>query len=141
MVKNEIKVYVPIVWVEVLRSFLDEQNKTVYNNEYLLWDGELMDFAEKRATKTDIFFPRYDKFVPTRKIGEFGLQGKPKHVEKEVVEVKPFIRTPISRFNIYLIGTKTRISRIVTGSFTGLIDNKNKNENLHRQGTKPNSNK
>lgn len=129
MVKNEIKVYVPIVWVEVLRSFLDEKNKTVYDNEYLLWDGELMEFAEKRAAKDDIFFPRYDKFVPTRKMGEFGLQGKPKHVEKEKEEVKPFIRTPVERFNIYLICTRTKISKIVTGSFTGLID-KNKNNIL-----------
>jgi len=65
---KELKVYTPIVWVEVMRSYLDDNNKTVYDNEYLLWDGEIKDFAEKRATATDIWFERYKKFVPTRKM-------------------------------------------------------------------------
>ena len=120
MDKNEIKIYTPVVWVEITRSFLDDNNKTIYDNEYLLWDGELEDFAEKRATKTDIYFDRYKKFVPTRKMGEFGLKNvKPQKIEekKEVYKEK----TKLERFNIYLISTKVRISKIVTNSYTKLI--------------------
>lgn len=94
----------------------------IYDNEYLLWDGELETFAEKRATVTNIFFPRYERFIPVTKIGEFGLKQVEKQEAKEVE--KPFNRTVESMFNIYKIRTNTRISKIVTGSFTAFKDNK-----------------
>lgn len=71
MAKDQLKIYTPIVWVEVLKTFLDDNHRTIYDKEYLLWDGELKDFADRKANATDIFFPRYDRFVVVGKIQDF----------------------------------------------------------------------
>jgi len=124
MVSN-IKIYTPIVYAEVIKTYLDDNNRTVYDNEYLFWDGELDAFAEKKATTDYIYFERYKRYVPTSKIQDFGLhQVETVKPEKEEEKFTP--RTDVERFNIYLISTRTKISKIVTDSFTKLIYNPDK---------------
>jgi hypothetical protein len=115
MVKNEIKVYSPVVWAEVLRSYLDDNNRTIYDNEHLFWDGELEDFAQRKASRDYIYFERYKRYVPVEKIKDFGLKEVEETKPQEVY--KPVEFTDFQRFKKKLIYNRSMVSKIVTNSF------------------------
>lgn len=119
---KSIKVRTPVVTVEVMRSYVWDSGKTVYDNETLLWDGELMDFAERRSEATDIFFERYNRFIPTTRIWEFGLMNTPDKVEVQEKK-EPFVRTVQSKININIIRFNQLLSTVVTGSCVNFKNN------------------